>query len=288
MNFIFDQIGNWIREILVSGILGNLSGLFNDVNNQVGSVAIEVGKTPSSWNPGVFSMVRSLSESVILPIAGLILTAVMCYELINMIIEKNNMHDLDTFMIFRWIFKTCIAVFLVSHTFDLVLGVFDMSQSIVQQSIGAIGGSGAVDISSALVVLEEQLMSANIGALLTLYLQSMFIGFATIALNICIMLVIYGRMLEIYLMISIAPIPIATFVNREWNFGQNYLKSILGLAFQAFLILVCIGIYAALVSSIAFSGNPINAIWTCVGYTVLLCYGLFKTGSLAKAIFMAH
>jgi hypothetical protein len=289
MESIIDKITEWLKEILVSGIMGNLSGMFDNVNQKVGEIAGEVGMTPSAWNGGVFSMIRNLSETVIIPIAGLILTFVMCYELIQMVIEKNNMHDIDTFMFFKWIFKTFVAVMIITNTFNIVMAVFDLSQHVVKGAAGVIISDTSIDISSVIVDMEPRLMEMELGPLFGLWLQSMFVGLTMHILSVCIFVVIYGRMIEIYMMTSVAPIPFATMSNRELgSMGQNYLRSLFALGFQAFLIMVCVGIYAVLVQSITTDADIIGAIWTCVGYTVLLCFTLFKTGSLAKSIFNSH
>jgi len=289
MQSIIDSITQWLKELLVGGITDNLSGMFDNVNQKVGEIAGEVGMTPSVWNGGVFSMIRNLSETVIIPIAGIILTFIMCYELIQMVIEKNNLHDFETFMFFKWIFKTFVAVMIITNTFNIIMGIFDLSQHVVSGAAGVIISDTNIDISSAIADMETRLLAMELGPLFGLWLQSMFVGFTMNALTICIFVVIYGRMVEIYLMTSLAPIPFATMANREWgSMGQNYLKSMFALGFQAFLIMVCVGIYAVLVQSIATDADIMSAIWTCVGYTVLLCFTLFKTGSLAKSIFSSH
>jgi len=289
MQSIIDKITEWLKEILIGGIMGNLSGMFDNVNQQVGEIAGEVGKTPLQWNSGVFSMIQNLSESVIIPIAGLILAFVMCYELIQMVIDKNNLHEIDTWMFFKWVFKTFVAVLLVTNTWNIVMGVFDMAQHVVNSSAGVIISDATIDLASVLPDMETRLQAMELGPLFGLWFQSIFVGITMWALSICIFIVIYGRMLEVYLLTSLGPIPIATMVNREWSsMGQNYLKSLLALGFQAFLIMVCVGIYAVLVRSIAMDTDIIAAIWMCMGYTVLLCFTLFKTGSLAKSIFNAH
>ena len=289
MQSIKDAIAEWIKEILIGGITSNLSGMFDAVNTRVGEIAGEVGKTPSAWNGGVFSFIHSLSDNVIIPIAGIILTFVMVYELIQMIIEKNNMHDLETFMFFKWIFKTFIAVLIITNTFNIIMGIFDMAQHVVSNSAGVIISETSIDISTAIADMEIRLMEESIGVLFGIFLQSMMVKLTMVALNICIFVIIYGRMVEIYLMTSIGAIPFATMVNREWGgMGQNYLRAMLALGFQAFLIMVCVGIYAVLVQSIIVSDDVMMAIWTCVGYTVLLCFTLFKTSSLAKSVFNAH
>lgn len=288
MDFLTDWITKWLKGVLIDGIMGNLNGLFDNVNNQVGEIANQVGTTPGAWNPGVFSLIRQLSETVVLPIAGLILTFVMCYELIQMIIDRNNLHDIDTWMFFKWVFKTFAAVLILSNTFNIVMAVFDVAQSVINRAGGLIGGSTAVS-PDMLSTLETQLETMDIGPLLGLWLQSGIIGVTMNALNIVIFVIVYGRMIEIYMLTSLAPIPFATVVNRELgSTGQNYFKSLMAVGFQGLLILVCVGIYAVLIQSIAVSGDPIGAVWTVVGYTVLLCFTLFKTGSLAKSILGAH
>ena len=289
MQSILDKLAEWLKELLISGILGNLSGMFDTVNTKVGEIAGEVGMTPSAWNGGVFNLIRSLSETVIIPIAGIILTFVMCYELIQLVIEKNNLHDVDTWIFFKWIFKTFVAVFLVTNTWNIVMAIFDVAQNVVSQSGGIISGSTSIDLSTAIPDMEAQLEAMDLGPLLGLWFQSMVVGLTMNILSICIFLVVYGRMIEIYLVTSVGPIPFATMSNREWSsVGQNYLKSLIALGFQAFLIMICVGIYAVLIQEISTADNISAAIWGCMGYTVLLCYTLFKTGSLAKSLFGAH
>ena len=289
MQSIIDSITEWLKELLISGITSNLSGMFDTVNSKVGEIAGEVGKTPSAWNGGVFSMIQSLSDNVIIPIAAIILTFVMCYELIQMVIEKNNLHDIETFMFFKWIFKTFVAVLIITNTFNIIMGIFDMSQHVVSNAAGVIISETNIDITTVIASMEERLKEMDLGPLLGLWLQSTLIGITMHALSICIFVIIYGRMIEIYLMTSMGAIPFATMVNREWGgMGQNYLRAMFALGFQAFLIMVCVGIYAVLVQSIAIDEDIIKAVWTCVGYTVLLCFSLFKTSSMAKSLFNAH
>ena len=289
MGFLTDWLTDWIKGLLIEGIMGNLTGLFDTVNTRVGEIAVQVGTTPAAWNAGVFSLIRRLSETVILPIAGLILTFVATFELIQLLVERNNLHDLDYWIFFKWIFKTFVAVLLVTNTWNIVMGVFDITQSVVNDSAGVIISDTSIDIATVITDIEAKLDAMSVGGLLGLWFQSLFVGLTMKALSICIMLVVYGRMIEIYLVTSIAPIPVATMVNREWGgMGQNYLKSLLALGFQAFLILVCVGIYAVLIQTIAATDDISGAIWSCMGYTVLLCFTLFKTGSLAKSVFSAH
>jgi len=290
MGKILDSIAEWLKEILVSGIVNNLSGMFDSVNSQVGDIAGQVGTTPQGWNATIYNMIHTLSDNVIIPIAGVILAFVMTLELIQMVADKNNMHgDVDTWMFFKWIFKTACAVIIVTNTWNIVMGVFDVGQSVVNSAAGIIRADTSIDINSVVVNLEDRLMEMDIGPLFGLWFQSLFVGICTWALTICIFIITYGRMIEIYLVTSVAPIPMATMVSKEsGNMGQNYLRSLFALAFQAFLIIVCVAIYAALVQNISVDSDISYAIWTCMGYTVLLCFTLFKTGSMAKSIFAAH
>ena len=288
MDGILQQITDWLKEMLVEAIMGNLSGLFDSVNNQVGSIAADVGMTPANFSPGVFALIRNISENVIIPIAGLILTFIVCHELIQLIIDHNNLANFETWIFFKWIFKTFVAVTLITNTFNITMAVFDVSQHVVNSSAGIISGSTAVD-ASALEAMEETLNAMEIGPLLGLFLQSFIVQVTMSILSVVIFVIVYGRMVEIYLMTSLAPIPFATFGNREQSqIGQNYLRSLFALGFQGFLIIICVGIYAVLVQSVAFSEDIIASIWGVMGYTVLLCFTLFKTGSLAKSVFSAH
>ena len=288
MDFLTDWLEDWIRELLVGGIMGNLEGLFDTVNAKVGEIAVQVGTTPAAWNAGVFSLIRQLSETVILPIAGLVLTFVATYELIQMLLEKNNMHEFDVANIYKWVFKTACAILILSNTFNIVMAVFDVSQSAISSAAGLIQGS--TDITpDMLAELETMLEAMDLGPLLGLWLQSSIIGVTMQIMGIIIFVLVYGRMLEIYLLTSLAPLPVATLANRELGgAGQNYLKSLFAVGFQGMLILVCVAIYAVLIQGIATSGDPIGAIWGTIGYTVLLCFMLFKTGGIAQRIFGAH
>ena len=290
MDFLLNALGEWLREILTEGIMSNLSGMFDSVNQQVADISAQVGQTPQGWNGSIFSMIQNLSNSVMVPVAGVILAIVMTVELIQMITDRNNMHDVDTWMIFKWVFKSAAAILLVTNTWNIVMGVFDLAQSVVTQASGVIGADASIDISTVMSDMEGRLEEMELGPLFGLWFQSIFIGVTMWALYICIFIVIYGRMIEIYLVTSVAPIPMAAMMGKEvgGGMGQNYLRSLFALGFQAFLIIVCVAIYAVLVQNIATESDIIKAIWSCVGYTVLLCFTLFKTGSLAKAVFNAH
>ena len=289
MDFLWTSIQEWLKEILVSGIMSNLSGLFDSVNEKVADISGQVGTSPQAWNSGIFNMIENLSETVILPIAGVILAFVMTLELVQIIMDKNNFNDIETAVFFRWIFKTACAILIVTNTWNIVMGVFDVAQQVVGQASGVIIGDTSIDLASVLPDLEARLTEMDIGPLFGLWFQSLFVGMTMWALTICIFLTCYGRMIEIYLVTSIAPIPMATMLGKEWGgMGQNYLRSLFALGFQAFLIIVCVAIYAVLVQNIAVDTDISAAIWTCMGYTVLLCFTLFKTGSLAKSLFAAH
>lgn len=288
MDSIFQQITEWLKEVIISAIMGNLSGMFESVNTQVGEIATSVGMTPANFSPEVFAMVRNVSESVIIPIAGLILTFIACYELIQMIIDHNNLANFETWIFFKWVFKTFMAVMLITNTFNITMAVFDVAQHVVNSSAGIIAGDTAID-ATALEQLEETLNGMELGPLIGLLMQSFVIQFTMSALAIVIFVIVYGRMIEIYLMVSLAPIPFSTFGNREQSqIGQNYLRSLFAIGFQGFLIIICVGVYAVLVQSVAFSDDIIASIWGFMGYTVLLCFTLFKTGGLAKSVFSAH
>lgn len=288
MKTVLNAIGDWLKSLLTAGILSNLSGLFDAVNAQVGDIAAQVGTRPSAFEPRVFTMIQALSRNVILPIAGVILTFIACYELIEMITQHNNMAQFEPALILRWIFKTAVSVWFISNTFDIVMAVFDLTQEIVSESSGIIAGNTRVG-EVGLSMLEASLMSMEVGPLFGLFLQSFFIGITMQILSIIIFVIVYGRMIEIYCMVSLAPIPMATFGNHEQShMGQNYLKSLFALGFQGFLILICVAIYAVLIQNVAISGDAIGSIWSIVGYTVLLCFSLFKTSSVTRSVLGAH
>lgn len=286
---IFEAIELWMRDLLTGMINSNLQEMFTDVNQKTGEIAAQVGQTPQGWNSGIFNMIQGLSNSVILPIAGIIITFVLCYELISMLTEKNNMHDIDTWMFFKYFVKMWVAVFLVSNTFTITMAVFDVGQHVVNSASGLITGSTAIDISSAITNLEATLEAMEIGQLVVLALETLIVSFCMKIMSVAITVILYGRMIEIYLYTSVAPIPFATMSNREWGqIGTNYFRGLFALAFQAFLMMVCVAIYAVLVTGIQYSGNLSSSLFGVMAYTVVLCFSLFKTGSLSKSIFNAH
>ena len=288
MDSILQSIEDWFRGLLVSGIMDNLSNTFESVNNQVGQIATEVGQTPANFSPAVYNMIRTLSENVIMPIAGVILTFIACYELIQLVISHNNLANFETWIFWKWIFKTFVAVTLITNTMNITMAVFDVAQHVVTQAGGIIAGSTAID-DSTLATVQSTLEAMDIGPLLSIYLQTIIVRFLIYILSALIFVIVYARMNEIYLMVSLAPIPFSTFGNREQSMiGQNYLRSLFALGFQGFLIMVCVGIYAVLIQSVAFSTDIIGSLWGVLGYTILLAFTLFKTGAVAKSILHAH
>ena len=288
METVLKAISDWIKSLLTAAIMSNLSGLFDDVNTQVGNIAQQVGTKPSNFEPRVFAMIEALSRNVVLPIAGVILTFIACYELIEMITQHNNMAQFEPALLMKWIFKTSISVWMISNTFDIIMAVFDVTQQVVANSSGIISGNTRVN-DIGLSMLQSSMMQMDVGPLFGLFLQSFFIGITMRILSIVIFVIVYGRMIEIYMMVSLAPVPMATWGNHEqFHVGQNYLRSLFALGFQGFLILICVAIYAVLLQNVAISGDAINSIWSIVGYTVLLCFSLFKTSSVAKTLLGAH
>lgn len=289
MDFLTDWLTDWLKELLIGGIMGNLEGLFDTVNAQVGEIAVQVGTTPAAWNAGVFSMIRNLSDNVVVPIAGMIITFVLCYELISMLMEKNNFHDFETFAIYKWAIKAFIAVYLVTHTFDITMAIFELAQNVVQQSAGIITGTTSIDFATVIGDVATQLEAMELGELFGLLVETMLLKITMPILSFCVMIVLVGRMIEIYIYCSIGAIPFATMTNREWGqMGNNYLRGLVALGLQGFFIMICVAIYAVLVGQIASGSNLHVAIWQCAGYTVLLCFSLFKTGAVSKSIFNAH
>lgn len=287
---IIELITDFIKEMLRGWVLSNLGNMFTDINDKVGTVATEVGKTPSTWNSNIYTMVHNISDSVMIPIAGMIISAVLCYELITMIMDKNNMHDFDTSLFIRYLSKACIAVMLLSKTFDITMAIFDLGNYVVTQAAGVINANATLDVESALITLfNNSVASMEIGELLALGMETMIISFGMEIISVIITVILFGRMIEIYLYISVAPVPFATLGNREWgNIGTNYVKALVALAFQGFFIMVCVGIYAALVASVTVANNIHTALWSIVAYTIVLCYSMLKTSSLSRSIFHAH
>ena len=286
---IFEAIEQWMRELLSGMISSNLSTMFTDVNEKTGEIAAQVGQTPQGWNGNIFSLIRNLSDSVIMPIAGMVITFVLCYELITMLTEKNNMHEIDTWMFFKYFFKMWVAVYLVGHTFEITMAVFDVGQYVVSAAGGAISGQTSINVDSLITQMDAAMVSMGIGELAVLALETMLVSLGMKIMSVIITVILFVRMIEIYLYTSVAPIPFATLSNREWGqVGNNYFRGLFALGFQGFFMMICIGIYSVLVSSIQISGDMHSALFGVAAYTVVLCFGLTKTGSLSKAIFGAH
>ena len=289
MSGLLDIIEEAIRSFFIGLIESNLTTMFVDVNEKTATIAEQIGQTPQGWNGNIFSMIRSLSETVIIPIAGMIITFVLCYELITMITEKNNLHEGDTFSFFKYFIKMWVAVFLVSHTFDITMAIFDVAQHVVSAASALITGSAYIDISEVLAAMIAALQYKGIPELAALSMETLLVSNAMKLLSMLITVILYGRMIEIFLTCSVAPIPFATLTNREWGqTGNNYIRNLVALGFQGFFMMVCMAIYTVLVQSIVLSENIHASIFQIAAYTVLLCFSLFKTGSLSKSIFNAH
>lgn len=286
---ILDTILDWIKSILTDCITDNLNGMFDQINNEVGGIAASVGQTPAAWNAGVFSMIRALSDNVIIPVAGMILTFVLCYELISLVIDRNNLHDFETFAFYKWIFKSFVAVYFVSHTFDITIAIFELAQRMVERSAGLIVGSTAIDFATAAGNIASQLDGMGVGELFGLLVETLLLRLTVPIMSLCVMLVLVGRMIEIYIYCSVGAIPFATMTNREWGqMGMNYLRGLAALGLQGFFIMICVAVYAVLIGEIGSADNLHIAIWQCAGYTVLLCFSLFKTSAVSKSILNAH
>ena len=284
---IFDKIEEFFRELLLGGIKANLESMFLDINNQVNSIATDVGKTPMGWNGEVFNFIKNINDSVIIPIAGLIITAVLCIELINMVMQKNNMHDTDTFEFFKYIIKMWIAVWLVSHAFEFSMAVFDVAQSMVNKAAGVINTSGTVS-GDQIVQMVDTLKDKGLGELLMILFEISLVKVAIQAISIVIMLVVYGRMFEIYVYSSVSAIPFATMGNKEWGqIGTNYIKGLFALGLQGLILMVCLGIYVVLVKTINFTDIH-TSIFMVLGYAVLLGLMMLKSGTLAKSVMNSH
>ena len=286
---LFEKIEEALRELLTTFISSNLTTMFTDVNEKTGTIAQQVGQTPQGWNGSIFSMIQGLSQTVIVPIAGMIITFVLCYELISMVTERNNMHDIDTWMFFKWVFKAFVAVYLVTNTFNITMAIFDVGQRLVSAAAGVIGGNTSLDVSSTITTLQTSMETMELGELLQLAMETMLVSMCMKIISILITVVLYGRMIEIYLYTSVAPVPFATLTNREWGqVGNNYARGLIALGFQGFFIMVIVGIYCVLVNSMTVAADIHSALFSIAAYTVILCFALFKTGSVSKSIFNAH
>ena len=286
---IFTAIEEWMRKLFMGMVDTGLATMYTDFNEKAGEIAGQVGQTPQGWNGSIFSLVRDLSDTVIVPVAGMIITFVLCYELITLFTEKNNMHDIDTFMFFKYFFKMWVAVYLVTHTFDITMAVFDVGQHVVQAAGGVIHTQADINIDGMVAQMDAVMETMEIGELVILALETLLVSLLMKVMSVLVTIILYSRMVEIYLYTSIAPIPFATMANREWGqIGNGYFRGLLALGFQGFFIMVCVGIYAVLVANIEVSDNMHSALFGVAAYTVLLCYSLQKTGSLSKSVFAAH
>ena len=285
---LFDKITEFFQEIFIGIIQANLEAMFLDINENVSLVATEVGKTPSGWNAEVFSFVKNINDTVVIPIAGIIITAVLCIELINMVMEKNNMHsDTDTFDFFKYIIKMWIAVWLVSHAFEFSMAVFDVAQNLVQKAAGVINTSATVSPDEILAMVDT-LKEKEIGELLMILVETSLVKIAIQVVSLVIMLVVYGRMFEIYVYASVSAIPFATMGNREWGqIGNNYIKGLFALGLQGLFLMVCLGIYAVLIKTIQIE-NIHQGIFSVLGYSLLLGLMMLKSGTLAKSVMNSH
>ena len=285
---LLEQLNEYLKGILVSGIMDNLTSTFNSLNSKLGEVTSNLAQNPVDFQPSVFNMIRSRSENVIMPIAGIILTFIACYELIQLVIAHNNLANFETWIFFKWVFKTFVAVELITHTFDITMAIFDVAQHVITQSGGIIAGTVTIDASD-LANMQTTLEGMELGPLFAIFLQTFVVQFLFNILAMIIYVIVVGRMIEIYLYVSMAPIPFATFGNREQSMiGQNYFRSLFALGFQGFLIMVCVGIYAVMIRDVAFTSDIMGSLWNALGFTILLGFTLFKTGSVAKSILHAH
>ena len=288
MESLLEQLTEYLKCILVSGIMDNLTNTFNNLNSKLGEVTSNLAQSPADFQPSVFNLIKTLSENVIMPIAGIILTFIACYELIQLVIAHNNLANFETWIFFKWVFKTFVAVELITHTFDITMAIFDVAQHVISQSGGIIADSTTVDASD-LANMQTTLEGMDLGPLFAIFLQTFVVQFLFNILAMIIYVIVVGRMIEIYLYVSMAPIPFATFGNKEQSMvGQNYLRSLFALGFQGFLIMVCVGIYAVMIRDVAFSSDIMGSLWNALGFTILLGFTLFKTGSVAKSILHAH
>ena len=288
MDTIFQQVEEWLKGLIIPVLMDTISSIFDSVNTEVGNISSDLAVTPSGFNPQVFNMIRQISETVIMPIAGIILTFVAVYELISIICSYNNLAHFETWFIFKWIFKTFIAVELITHTFDFTMAVFDVASHVIANAGGIIQADTAVD-ASALAAMQSTIEAMGLGEIIFLFMQIYIIKILILLLSKLIFVLIFCRMIEIYMYVSMAPIPMATFGNREQSMiGQNYMRSLFALGFQGFLILICVGIYAMLVQTVAFSSDIIGSIWGVLGYTLLLAFSIFKSGGVAKSVLQAH
>ena len=284
---LFGKINEFFKDIMIDIIKDNLSAMLVDINDKVSTVAGEVGKTPSSWNSEVFTFIKSINTNVVLPIAAIILTAILCIELIQVVMRKNSMHDTDTFEFFKYIIKMWIAVWLVSHAFDFSMAVFDVAQSMIGKAAGVVGTSANITPGN-FDAMVEALKTKELGTLIGIALETGLVKLSLTILSILITVILYGRMIEIYIYCSVAAIPFSTMGNKEWsNIGTNYIKTLFALGLQGLFILIFFGIYAVLVKTVNFTDIH-TSILQVLAYGLILGVMMMKSGSIAKAILNSH
>ena len=284
---LFEKINEFFKDIMIDIIKDNLSAMLVDINDKVSTVAGEVGKTPSSWNSEVFTFIKSINTNVVLPIAAIILTAILCIELIQVVMRKNSMQDTDTFEFFKYIIKMWIAVWLVSHAFDFSMAVFDVAQSMIGKAAGVVGTSANITPGN-FDAMVDALKTKELGTLIGIALETGLIKFSLTILSILITVILYGRMIEIYIYCSVAAIPFSTMGNKEWgSIGTNYIKSLFALGLQGLFILIFFGIYAVLVKTVNFTDIH-TSILQVLAYGLILGVMMMKSGSIAKAILNSH
>lgn len=284
---LFEKINEFFKDIMIDIIKDNLSAMLVDINDKVSTVAGEVGKTPSSWNSEVFTFIKSINTNVVLPIAAIILTAILCIELIQVVMRKNSMQDTDTFEFFKYIIKMWIAVWLVSHAFDFSMAVFDVAQSMISKAAGVVGTSANITPGN-FDAMVDALKTKELGTLIGIALETGLVKFSLTILSILITVILYGRMIEIYIYCSVAAIPFSTMGNKEWSsIGTNYIKSLFALGLQGLFILIFFGIYAVLVKTVNFTDIH-TSILQVLAYGLILGVMMMKSGSIAKAILNSH
>lgn len=247
------------------------------------------GKTRFFVKPNLMQMPEKVSYVCTDPKGTIIIECGKMLSDAGYKIKVLNTINFKKSMFFKYFVKAWVAIYLVSNTFTITMAVFDVGQSVVNSASGIINGETAIDVSSLSMQMQAAMATMEIGELVVLALETFLVSFCMKIMSVVITVIVYGRMIEIYLYTSLAPIPFATMSNREWgHVGTNYFRGLFALAFQAFLMMVCVAIYAALISSVRISSNMHSALIGVAAYTVILCFSLMKTGSLSKQIFGSH
>lgn len=286
---IFDKLKDLLKDILIGSIQANFESMFGEMNDKIGIIATDVGQTPMGWNKEVYTFIKSINDDVIIPIAGLIITAVLCIELIQMVMQRNNMQDADSFELYKYIIKAFIAVYLASHAFEFSMAVFDVAQTLVNKAAGVVGASTTFS-SEELLAAIETLKELDLGKLFTLVIETTLYKFVLWVVGILINVIVCGRMFEIYVYSSISSIPFATMGNKEWGqIGTNYIKGLFALGLQGLFLMICLGIYNVLVKTVVISGADFtSSLTSIVGFAVLLGVMMFKSGSISKSVMNAN